>query len=124
MSSTVRVSVADQQLRQFKLGLQALARIGHELLIEALPGKVMRPGDPATSSWLGGRAAWHVGSMMSMCAKPYPTGPAQHQLVLRCINASRSAYLSLTLDARCFDAYDVYDRAVVQTSVLMRVRGM
>lgn len=42
MSSTVRVSVADQQLRQFKLGLQALARIGHELLIEALPNKVMR----------------------------------------------------------------------------------
>lgn len=61
---------------------------------------------------------------MSMCTKPCAPTPTLNQLILRCINASRSAYLSLTLDARCFDAYDVYDRAVVQTSVLMRVRGM
>lgn len=43
------------------------------------------------------------------------------QLILRCINPSRSAYLSLTFHASCFDAYDVFRSEVVQAGVLMKV---
>lgn len=37
---SVRFVLVDQQLKIFKHGLQALSKIGSELLIEALPGQV------------------------------------------------------------------------------------
>ena len=39
---SVKFSLVDRQLKQFKHGLQALHKIGTELLLEALPGKVSR----------------------------------------------------------------------------------
>ncbi|KAL6782145.1 RAD9 [Auxenochlorella protothecoides x Auxenochlorella symbiontica] len=80
MSGSLRLSLVDTQLKHFKLSLQALAKIGTDLLIEALPTR----------------------------------------LILRCINPSRSAYLSLTFHASCFDAYDVFRSEVVQAGVLMK----
>uniref|UniRef100_A0A1D2A638 Cell cycle checkpoint control protein RAD9A n=1 Tax=Auxenochlorella protothecoides TaxID=3075 RepID=A0A1D2A638_AUXPR len=80
MAGSLRLSLVDTQLKHFKLSLQALAKIGTDLLIEALPTR----------------------------------------LILRCINPSRSAYLSLTFHASCFDAYDVFRSEVVQAGVLMK----
>jgi hypothetical protein len=39
---SVKFSLVDRQLKQFKHGLQALHKIGTELLLEALPGKVRK----------------------------------------------------------------------------------
>ena len=43
------------------------------------------------------------------------------QIVLRTINSSQSAYLSVTFAAAFFDAYDVLDCNVVQAGLLMKV---
>lgn len=40
MTGILRLSLVDQQLKHFKLGLQALSKIGTELLVEALPSRV------------------------------------------------------------------------------------
>ena len=45
------------------------------------------------------------------------------QVVLRTINSSLSAYLSVTFNAHFFDAYDVLDCTVVQAGLLMKVGG-
>ena len=46
------------------------------------------------------------------------------QLILRAINTSQSAYASVTLHSTFFDAYDVFDNSIVQTGVLIKVRGV
>lgn len=51
---------------------------------------------------------------------PVPCAPPL-QLILRTINAARSAYMSVTLDARFFDEYHVFDCTVVQAGILMKV---
>ena len=43
------------------------------------------------------------------------------QVVLRSINSSLSAYLSVTYNANFFDSYDVLDCTVVQAGLLMKV---
>lgn len=43
------------------------------------------------------------------------------QIVLRTINSSLSAYLSVTYNADFFDSYDVLDCTVVQAGLLMKV---
>lgn len=43
------------------------------------------------------------------------------QFVLRTINTSRSAYMSLTFGMRFFDTYDVYNCEVVQAGLLLKV---
>ena len=45
------------------------------------------------------------------------------QVVLRSINSSLSAYLSVTYNANFFDSYDVLDCTVVQAGLLMKVGG-
>ena len=40
--------------------------------------------------------------------------------MLRTINAARSAYMSVTFDARFFDEYHVFDCTVVQAGILMK----
>ncbi|PRW61626.1 Cell cycle checkpoint control RAD9A [Chlorella sorokiniana] len=77
---SVRFTLVDRQLKLFKHGLQALQKIGSELLLEALPARI----------------------------------------VLRTINSSLSAYLSVTYNAGFFDAYDVLDCNVVQAGLLMK----
>lgn len=37
---SVRFTLVDRQLKLFKFGLQSLAKIGSELLLEALPARV------------------------------------------------------------------------------------
>lgn len=64
---------------------------------------------------------------MALCARPGLTLPhaaprPASQLILRCINATQSAYLSLTFHARYFETYDVFNQDVVQAGVLMKVR--
>ncbi|KAL4452547.1 hypothetical protein ABPG75_008209 [Micractinium tetrahymenae] len=77
---SVRFTLVDRQLKLFKFGLQSLQKIGSELLLEALPARV----------------------------------------VLRTINSSLSAYLSVTYNAAFFDSYDVLDCNVVQAGLLMK----
>lgn len=45
---------------------------------------------------------------------------ALSQLILRAINASRSAYLAVRLRADCFDTFRVRD--MVQTAIYAKVR--
>ncbi|GAB4818714.1 hypothetical protein N2152v2_005760 [Parachlorella kessleri] len=44
----------------------------------------------------------------------------QSKLVLRSINSTRSAYMSVTFDARFFDEYHVFNCTVVQAGILMK----
>ncbi|KAI3432588.1 hypothetical protein D9Q98_004136 [Chlorella vulgaris] len=77
---SVRFTLVDRQLKLLKHGLQSLQKIGNELLLEALPARI----------------------------------------VLRTINSSLSAYLSVTYNADFFDSYDVLDCTVVQAGLLMK----
>ncbi|EFN51476.1 hypothetical protein CHLNCDRAFT_140230 [Chlorella variabilis] len=77
---SVRFTLAERQLKLLKHGLQSLQKIGNELLLEALPTRV----------------------------------------VLRTINSSLSAYLSVTYSASFFDSYDVLDCTVVQAGLLIK----
>lgn len=43
------------------------------------------------------------------------------QLVLRTINSARSAYMSVTFDARFFDEYHIFNCTVVQAGLLLKV---
>lgn len=50
-----------------------------------------------------------------------PSAARARQIVLRTINSSLSAYLSVTYNAGFFDSYDVLDCNVVQAGLLMKV---
>lgn len=103
---SVRFTLVDRQLKLFKHGLQSLQKIGSELLLEALPARVRRR-----------RLALH-GCGAARCRLTIAPAP---QIVLRTINSSLSAYLSVTYNAAFFDSYDVLDCTVVQAGLLMKV---
>ena len=111
---SLRFTLADRQLRLFRCGLQSLQKIGAELLLEALPARVSGSARRAAP----GRAV--------TLRRPPPAPPARPhcaQLILRAINSSRSAYMSVTYDANFFHAYDVFDCNLVQAGLVMKVSG-
>lgn len=65
--------------------------------------------------WQACSPPWPTSSPLAHCPPLYP------QIVLRTINSSLSAYLSVTYSAGFFDAYDVLDCNVVQAGLLMKV---
>ena len=146
---SVRFTLVDRQLKMFRHGLQSLQKIGSELLLEALPARVRPPGAgcwarPGTC-WEGGAICTQLycsepsrrGSQQPPACppppashprpahppppRPPPSAPAPPaQVVLRTINSSLSAYLSVTYAAQFFEAYDVLDCNVVQAGLLMK----
>lgn len=99
---SVRFTLAERQLKLLKHGLQSLQKIGNELLLEALPTRV---------SWAA-QCKFPPSGVLTCCLL---------QVVLRTINSSLSAYLSVTYSASFFDSYDVLDCTVVQAGLLIKV---
>ena len=78
---------------------------------------VTRGIDPLNLDVLGIRLVL-VKTRFCSAERAPPTVP---QLVLRAINSSRSAFVSVTFYADFFDAYDMEAASLVQAGVLMKV---
>jgi len=77
---SLRFSIGSGQIKHLKGAIQSLGKIGSELLIEAIP----------------------------------------ERMILRSINSSRTAYMSVTFHCGFFDSYSVFDAAVPQAGVLIK----
>jgi hypothetical protein len=80
---SVKLVLGPGQIRHFKNALRCLGGIGPELLLEAVPERV----------------------------------------ILRALNPAKSAFLSVTFANTFFESFMVFDSALVQASVLMKVRS-
>jgi hypothetical protein len=109
----LRFTLADKQLKTFRMGLQSLHKIGAELMIEAHPSRVR-----------AALAAAAARRRRSSCSAPCPNLTTPHhkhaQLFLRVISSSQSSYMSLSLAANFFEEYDVFDCAVAQAVALFK----
>lgn len=75
MAGSLRLSLVDTQLKHFKLSLQALAKIGTDLLIEALPTRVSRL--PSLAECLHSTDCMHLPSDLALAqARPHHDIPA------------------------------------------------
>jgi cell cycle checkpoint control protein RAD9A len=80
---SLKLVLGPGQIRHFKNALRCLGGIGPELLLEAVPERV----------------------------------------ILRALNPAKSAFLSITFTNTFFESFMVFDSALVQASVLMKVRA-
>lgn len=121
---SVRFTLVDRQLKLFKHGLQALQKIGSELLLEALPARVRHQVGAVGAELAFSLPTWRLACLCGQHNGRMPTqwlssGPAGlsagaancvlntsstppctpyallPQIVLRTINSSLSAYLSV-----------------------------
>ena len=86
---------------------------GPELLIEAMPEKVLSVVSPAL-----------LRLNQSACLCTYGAHNRYAvQLILRSINTARSAFVAITFRNETFDAFDVYETVIVQAGVLIKVNS-
>mmetsp|Transcript_25782 Transcript_25782/g.72169 ORF Transcript_25782/g.72169 Transcript_25782/m.72169 type:complete len:84 (+) Transcript_25782:136-387(+) len=78
---SLKFTLRGSQIKHIKGAIHSLGKIGSDLLVEAIP----------------------------------------ERLILRGINSARSAYMSVTFHCGFFDSYGVFDTAVVQAGVLIKV---
>jgi Rad9 len=102
----IRLSLGrSHQIKDLKVALQCLFKIGSELLVEAIDDKVER--QKSVHSCIDARRASLI--------------PSFPQLILRTINTAKSAFFAVTFGASFFDEYTVENSLVVQSAVLLKV---